>query len=276
MRSIADQTEQELGGGLSVLVRQQRDHVALDGLLHELDGATGPAQQQVLRRIDRLVFPHAFAEESVLWPVMRRVLPDGEALTLEIEREHQEVNELVTRLERMRLDDPARPPVLDRLTAVLREDVRDEEDELLPRLQAVVGRRQLQLLGLLWQAVDAIAPTRAHPVVARRPPGNVVAALPLSAIDRLRDVVDTRVQEDGGGAVLRAAGVGLRELAHAVEHLPIMGRGEDPTTRSDRRLPGSRWTGTAVAATAVVVVALLRRRRSRRPGDGRREARSSG
>jgi len=263
MRSIADQTEDELGGGASVLVLQRRDHIELDGLLHELDGSAGVAQQQVLRRISRLVFPHAFAEEAVLWPVMRRVLPDGAALTLEIELEHQEVNELATRLERMRLDDPERSAVLDRLAAVLREDVRDEEDRLFPRLQTVVGHRQLRLLGLAWQVMDAIAPTRAHPVVARRPPGNVVAALPLSVIDRLRDAVDARVQEDGGGALLRVAGVGLRELAHAVEHLPAMGRGEDPATRSDRRLLGSGSTAPAVIAAAVVLVAVLRRRRRR-------------
>lgn len=85
MRSIADQTDDELGGPGSVLVRQRRDHVELDRLLHELDGATGTAQEEVLTRIDRLVFSHAFAEETVLWPVLRRVLPDGDALTLQVE-----------------------------------------------------------------------------------------------------------------------------------------------------------------------------------------------
>ena len=84
-RSIADQSVEELGGPGSVLVRQRRDHIQLDRLLHELPGATGRDQEEVLTRIDRLVFSHAFAEESVLWPVVRRVLPDGEELTLRIE-----------------------------------------------------------------------------------------------------------------------------------------------------------------------------------------------
>jgi hypothetical protein len=61
VRSIADQTEVELGGAGSVLVRQRRDHIELDRLLHELDGATGRAQEEVLHRIDRLVFSHANA-----------------------------------------------------------------------------------------------------------------------------------------------------------------------------------------------------------------------
>jgi len=45
-RSIADQTVEELGGAGSVLVRQRRDHVRLDRLLQELDGAVGGNRQE--------------------------------------------------------------------------------------------------------------------------------------------------------------------------------------------------------------------------------------
>src|SRR3982750_3885992 len=134
-RSIADQTLDELGGPGSVLARQRADHVQLDRLLNELDGTTGAAQEEVLQRIDRLVFSHAFAEEAVLWPVLRRVLPDGEGLTLRVEEAHQEAHEVVPGVGGGGLGDPRRPERLARLVEVLREDVRDEEDVLLPRLQ---------------------------------------------------------------------------------------------------------------------------------------------
>jgi len=234
-QSIATQSVAELGGPVSVLARQKKDHVALDGLLGALGRTAGDAQDDVLRRIYRLVFSHAFAEESVLWPVMRRVLPDGHALTLDVEREHQEVNELVTRLEGMGHDDPDRPAVLDRLVAVLREDVRDEEDVLFPRLQEAVDGRALRRLGVAWEVVRRTAPTRAHPVVARRPPGNVLAALPLSLIDRLRDVTELAARR--GPARMSAAAAStssvLRRLAHRVERLPVLRIGEDPSTRTD-------------------------------------------
>ena len=194
MRSLAYQDTEELGGLASVLALQKRDHVKLDRLLGELDAAHPAQQDAVLRRIYRLVFPHAFAEECVLWPAIRKVLPDGERLTLQIEEEHQEVNELVTSLEGMNADDPGRSATLDRLIQVLREDVRDEEDVLLPRLQERLSRRRLQILGLAWEAVRQLAPTRAHPVVARRPPGNVIAAVPLAVIDRCRDGVELVLQ----------------------------------------------------------------------------------
>src|SRR4051812_44342268 len=125
-RSLAGQTVEELGGPDSVLARQRSDHEQLDRLLHVLDGATGAAQEEVLTRIDRLVFSHAFAEETVLWPVLRRVLPDGEELTLRIESEHQEVNELVTELETLGHDDPRRAQRLSRLVGGPREGVRRE------------------------------------------------------------------------------------------------------------------------------------------------------
>jgi hemerythrin superfamily protein len=233
MRSVAEQSVEELGGHISVLARQKRDHVKLNRLLEQLHRTTGTDQERVLQRIYRLVFPHAFAEESVLWPVMRRHLEDGQELTLEVEREHQEVNELVTRLEGLPKDAAEREPILARLTEVLREDVRDEEDVLFPRLQSRLDRKDLRRLGVLWEVVRRTAPTRAHPIVARRPPGNVIAALPLSVLDRLRDLADF-VAYRGPAKVAPAAGKAsgiLAGAAHAVERLPIMRRGEDPSTR---------------------------------------------
>jgi hemerythrin superfamily protein len=232
VRSIADQTDDELGGPGSVLVRQRNDHIELDRLLHELDGATGSAQEEVLNRIDRLVFSHAFAEETVIWPVVRRVLPDGDALTLQIEEEHQEVNELVTALESDGLDHPERPARLRRLVEVLREDVRDEEDVLFPRLQEKLSPAELRALGRRWEVVRRISPTRPHPTVSRRPPGNALSGLPLSLIDRTRDVVDAGVRRapDRFVPAGRALSEGLAGLAGLVERVPLSRKGDEPPT----------------------------------------------
>ena len=231
-RSIADQTLDELGGPGSVLARQRADHVQLDRLLNELDGTTGAAQEEVLQRIDRLVFSHAFAEETVLWPALRRVLPDGDALTLQVEKEHQEVNELVTALEAGGPDDPRRPTRLARLVEVLREDVRDEEDVLFPRLQEAVSADELRLLGRRWDWVRLLSPTRPHPTVSRRPPGNALSALPLTVLDRTRDLVDDGLRRAPGPLVPvgRAVSTGLAGLAALIERVPLSRAGDRPPT----------------------------------------------
>lgn len=229
--SLADQTETELGGPLSVLVRQKREHVRLDALLHDLGRTTGAEQDRVLVSIYRLVFPHAFAEESVLWPVIRRVVPDGEALTLQVEKEHQEVNELVVRLDAGTASPEERQRLLDRLVVVLREDVRDEEDQLLPHLQAALTPSQLRRLGVAWEVVRRTAPTRPHPVVARRPPGNALAAAPLTVLDNLRDLCEvTAHRVPATATALRSASGTLARAAGRVEQLPPFRRGEREST----------------------------------------------
>lgn len=262
MRSVAEQSVAELGGRMSVLSRQKADHVELDRLLRRLEASPPGEQLPVLLELYRLVFPHAFAEESVLWPVMRRVLPDGEELTLQVEQEHQEVNELVTRLETLAAGTPERQAAIDRMIEVLREDVRDEEDELFPRLQQRVPVSSLRVLGVAWEVVRRLAPTRAHPIVSRRPPGNVIAALPLTALDRTRDRMDRRRLRGAGrlDGPLRSATAALTRAAHAIEHSPAMRRGEDPSTRVDPK-PGLPWVLIAVGV-AVVAVAFASRRRS--------------
>ena len=232
MPSIADQTIAELGGPGSVLARQRADHIELDRLLEELDSTTGAAQEEVLTRIDRLVFSHAFAEETVLWPVLRRVLPDGDALTLRVEQEHQEVNELVTALEKGGPDDPRRRERLDRLVEVLREDVRDEEDVLFPRLQEAVDVEELRRLGRRWALMRRLSPTRPHPTVSRRPPGNALSGLPLSLLDRTRDLVDAGVRRAPQQLVPAGTVVsqGLAAIAGLVERVPLSRTGDKPDT----------------------------------------------
>lgn len=232
MTSLAEQDDRQLGGPLSILTRQKRDHERLDHLLKRLaTSAPGPQEEAALQAIARLVFPHAFAEESVIWPAARRVLPDGEALTLQVEQEHQEVNELWTSLEHLPSGSPERSTTIVRLTEVLRQDVRDEEDELLPRLQDALDVRRLRLLGIAWEAVRRTAPTRPHPVVSRRPPGNALAAVPLALLDRGRDALDSgarrlpRLQRPASRASDRLASVAGR-----VEHAAPLRRGEHAST----------------------------------------------
>ncbi|MCM6771989.1 hemerythrin domain-containing protein [Nocardia sp. CDC159] len=233
-RSLAEQTEAELGGAHSVLALQKRDHQVMEGLLERIERGSGVAREKALTALCRLVFPHAFAEEAVLWPVLRRALPDGEALTLHVEQEHQQINELFTALETLPPDSTEHRTRFGRIAELLRRDARDEEDVLLPKLQAALSVSELRRVGRVWWVVRHTAPTRPHPTVARRPPGNVLAALPLTGLDRARDRLDQaarRVPPRLAVAYSRTSHA-LAGVAGAVEHLPPLRRGEDPTTRT--------------------------------------------
>lgn len=90
--TIAHQSIEQLGGRPSILAKQRADHARLDRLMDRARAtraAGGREHAAALRAVARLVFTHAFAEESVLFPAARRVLPDGDPLTLHIETAHQ-------------------------------------------------------------------------------------------------------------------------------------------------------------------------------------------
>ncbi len=235
MHSIAVHDVAELGGSSSVLARQKRDHVELDQLLEQVQRSTDDEQDKVLMKIWRLVFRHAYAEETVLWPAMRAAVPDGDALTSRVEQEHQEINELAAALDSAP-SSPPRQELIERLVTLLRQDVRDEEDVLLPRLGEAMSTQQLRRLGRTWEIVRRTAPTRPHPAVSRRPPGNIVAALPLAVIDHARDGLDSAARRSTG-TTRAAAGQVSRALAGAaarIERLGLLRVGEDASTRTRR------------------------------------------
>jgi hemerythrin superfamily protein len=189
--TIKDQTVEQLGGQGSVLARQRRDHAEIDRLMDRYHAADGDDEERarIFGELTQLVFSHAFAEETVLWPVVRRSVADGEELTARVEEEHQQINDLVAEVERLDPGDPQREERVRRVFALIREDIRDEEDFLLPRLQEALDPAALRRLGTAWETVRMSAPTHPHPAIPRRPPGNALLGVPLSVYDRIRDAL---------------------------------------------------------------------------------------
>lgn len=189
-KTIKEQTLQQLGGSSSVLARQRREHAQIDRLMDQYR-ASGrrETRERILQEVVQLVFSHAFAEETVLWPTVRRAVPEGEQLTARVEGEHQQISDLVADVERLAPGDPDREEKVERAFALIRQDIRDEENLLLPRLQDAMDTARLRRLGTAWETVRQTAPTHPHPVVPRRPPGNAILGVPLSLYDRTRDVL---------------------------------------------------------------------------------------
>ncbi|MEU1041884.1 hemerythrin domain-containing protein [Streptomyces sp. NPDC005907] len=221
--SISTQDASQLGGEGSILLRQRRDHAQLDAMMNRyLNPHSTPEQRAALwKDIVQLVFSHAFAEETVLWPLLRRIHGDGELLTARVEQEHQEINELIARIEKTTdTDDPSRTAWIQQAFTLIRQDIRDEEDELLPHLREAFSDRRLRQIGAAWETVRAGAPTHPHPAVSRRPPGNALSGLPLSAFDRLGDLAPftspsaRRASLVTAAAVTLAAAIFLARRAH--------------------------------------------------------------
>jgi hypothetical protein len=105
---------------------------------------------------------------------------------------------------------------------------------MFPRLQEALDAKALRRLGLQWEVARRVSPTRPHPTVSRRPPGNAVSGLPLSLLDRSRDLVDAGVQRapDRLAPAGRVVSSGLAAVAGWVERVPLSRRGDDGQSTS--------------------------------------------
>lgn len=173
----------------TIIDLQKRDHMLLDELLQRYERAHPIGRRDTFREIVNLVTTHAFAEETVLFPFSRRVMTSAEAITAEIESQHQRINELLKEMEQFAPGEAGFEVRAGELFPLLRADVRNEEDRLLVALEQHLDREELTRLGTTWVTAKRGAPNRAHPGISRRPPGNLLAAIPLFLVDRMRELI---------------------------------------------------------------------------------------
>lgn len=138
---------------------------------------------------------HLATVERVVHPVAQRALPDGPRLVREQRRRAADIVRALWTLEHALTGDArvrgSAPVVVRRLAELVRAHAATE-DELVAGLGAVIPEAMLSLLHRRYADAVRRAPTRPHPVTARRPA--IAAALfrVEGMLDRARDVMDSR------------------------------------------------------------------------------------
>ncbi|MCF3120178.1 hemerythrin domain-containing protein [Streptomyces arenae] len=135
---------------------------------------------------------HSVAEEEHLYPAVRRHVPGGDALADREIEDHTRVEKLLKQIEQLRPD----AETFDQLVATLQQEVaahvRDEENNLLPRLREACDNQELLDLGDKIRSAKKTAPTRPHPHAPSTPPGNKLLAPGTGLVDRVRDYLTGR------------------------------------------------------------------------------------
>lgn len=105
-------------------------------------GASAAEREAQVRRICALITLHSTLEEEVLYPALRRCPDVGKAerrLIHEAEVEQLVVRILMSQLRRMEAQDPQFEPLLGVLGRYVEHHVKDVEQGILPRLNAVAS-----------------------------------------------------------------------------------------------------------------------------------------
>jgi hemerythrin superfamily protein len=161
------------------IVLLKADHKEVKKLFREFQSAGDNAEKKkgdLVTKIIELLTVHTYIENEVMYPEVRRLLPDLEDDVLESYEEHHVADVLCMELFGMNPDDER----FDAKTTVLIESVthhiEEEEQEWFPKVRAGLGRKQLADLGERLLTAKAKAPSSpAQPSAVKKTIDAVIA-----------------------------------------------------------------------------------------------------
>jgi len=131
--------------GVVTLIKD--DHQKLESVFKKLESAEPAEIKDLLQQVARLLIPHSKAEEQVVYPAIKRIVPSEESDVDDGLAEHQHVEKTLTQL---LASDPEAPGVDGLIAAMIgevRHHVEEEEEEILPAFSEVANNQQLSELG---------------------------------------------------------------------------------------------------------------------------------
>lgn len=173
---------------MNALTLLKQDHQNVDSLFERFEKAGPKAhaeKRKVAEKVIEQLSTHAAIEEQLLYPAIRAKLPDEQSTVLEALEEHHAAKLMLSEIEKL-------APTAERFDAkftVLIENVRhhvkEEEDELFPKVREAFTVQELEELGEAMAKAKQKAPTRPHPFQPDEPPANILLGLPVAVLDRL-------------------------------------------------------------------------------------------
>jgi hemerythrin superfamily protein len=178
----------------------KQDHREVQDLFKrfaKLSAGARKSRTNIVRQVVRELSIHAAIEEELLYPTIRDDVRGGARLADEGIEEHQTAKELLAKLDRMDAGDGELDPLMRTLMREIRHHIREEEDQMFPRLRKALDRETLERLGEMMRVAKKTAPTRPHPHAPAQPPANIIAGLAAGVVDRARDAGRAIVQKVG-------------------------------------------------------------------------------
>jgi hemerythrin superfamily protein len=177
---------------MNAITLLKQDHKTVEGLFKRFE-KLGPravkTKQDVVERIIRELSIHAAIEEMFFYPAIREAAEGGAAsdMVLESLEEHHIVKWVLSELEGMSPEHDRFDAKVSVLMENVRHHVEEEEKELFPQLNKLLGKARLDDIGEAMNKAKKTVPTRPHPRSPDEPPGNVVAGAGAALLDKARD-----------------------------------------------------------------------------------------
>jgi hypothetical protein len=180
--------------GRSIIDVLDSEHHKVATLCEELleDEMSTERRQRIAGVVVAELSRHVSAERQYLYPTVRALLADGDALADVGTAEDTILLHLLKQLGGTSPDDPYYAKVADEVATQFHRHRDSATEQLLEPLREAATDQQLVRLGNRIEMVKEAAPTRPHPGAPVKPPWNAVVDPALGVIDKTRDVFTGR------------------------------------------------------------------------------------
>jgi hemerythrin superfamily protein len=186
-------TETVSGGRADVVDILTADHREMLELLGQIEVATDPQRRRDLADTAIAeVMRHAVAEEMYVYPAIEEHVPNGAEEVEHDKQEHDEIVQLMKRIEDVDASDLRFMDLVREWEAQLRHHAGDEETDQFPQLRAHIPADKLVELGEKVERAKMLAPTRPHPNAPHSELFHKTLGPGVGLVDRLRDMLTGR------------------------------------------------------------------------------------
>jgi len=136
-----------------------KDHLKVAALFEELTSAKDPVKQKSLfAEVNEALEAHATAEEKVLYPRVRKDVPEGKEEAKDATEEHDQIRESLKEVQEHEPGTELFALAVDQLIATTKHHVGVEEEELLPDFRNNSDVSEREELGRRFADVKAKTP----------------------------------------------------------------------------------------------------------------------
>lgn len=164
-------------------------HNEVKSLFQQITSGSPASRRQPFEAVVRALAVHETAEEEVMWPVVRKRVPNGDALVKARIGEEDQAKKALSGLEKV---DPASDdflPLFKRVADIVLEHAQHEEREVFPQLREHQDATMLEAMRKALVAAETTAPTHPHASAPESAVGNMVMGPFVAVADRVRDAL---------------------------------------------------------------------------------------
>jgi hemerythrin superfamily protein len=173
----------------SLISKLLEDHRKVERLFAEFDSKGESSWKELFCELTNDLVRHEVAEEEIVYPELRKAVPDGDAIADKRIEEQAEAEELLDKMEKMSTTDAEFAASLARLREAVLQHAESEEQTVFPPLAQSLDSERQAKLGERYEKAKGSAPTHPHPHAPDTPPGNLVLGPVAAMVDRFRDAM---------------------------------------------------------------------------------------